>query len=230
MIVYSSLVSEELRQKYIQNPFDIIYRSIQPFPFSEPLKYAVASNNPTTDSIKVQLPLELNHPIEELVWVIRRKAQNINNDWLNFSSYTERQMINGLVSDGGSPPTYSQTIIQQEPLIEGKIAINGIPLVQQSGTWFRTHIAELHRGGILPYNSYIYGYSFARKPATYTPSGTINASRTHSIRLDLTVRVPQSAPGAFNTAEAQTWEVFVYGFGINWLRFQNGMCGPLYNS
>ncbi len=230
MIVYSSLISDELRQKYIRNPFDIIYRSIQSFPFSEPLKYAVASNNSTTDSIKIQLPLELNHPIEELVWVIRRKAQNINNDWLNFSSYTEKQMRDGLISDGGHPPIYSQTIIQQEPLVDASIYINSVPVIQQSGTWFRTHIAELHRGGVVPYSSYIYGYSFARKPSAFTPSGTINASRTHSFRLDLTVRVPQPAPNAFSVAESQTWEVFVYGFGINWLRFQNGLCGPIYGN
>lgn len=218
MIVFSSLLGDQARQPYIRAPHEMIYRSLQSFPFSEPLKYAVAAANPDIDTVRVQLPLELNHPIEELFWVIRRKAVNINNDWLNFTTATEKQL-----SDNSA-------LIPQDPLVDASILINGIPIITQEGKWFRHHIAELHRGGIVPYQSFIYGYSFARKPGALSPSGTINASRASSIRLTLNVRVPMAAPGAFNTAEAQTWEVFVYGIGINWLRFQNGLCGPLYGN
>ncbi len=218
MIVFSSLLSDVARQPYIRAPHEMIYRSLQPFPFSEPLKYAVASSNSDIDTVRIQLPLELNHPVEELFWVIRRKAVNINNDWLNFTAYTEKQL------------SANTAIIPQDPLVDATITINGIPIIAQSGKFFRHHIAELHRGGIVPYQSFIYGYSFARKPGALTPSGTINASRTSSIRLSLTVRVPAAAPGAFSEAEAQTWEVFVYGLGINWLRFQNGMCAPIYGN
>lgn len=218
MIVFSSLIDADMRTKYIRKPFETIYRTLQPFVFSEPLKYAVAASNSSVDSIRVQLPLEFNHPIEEIFWVIRRKAVNINNDWLNFSSYTEHQYRS------------NTELIPQEPLIEGSISINGIQLIQQTGKWFRHHIASLHRGGIVPYTSYIYGYSFARKPGSFNPSGTINASRTSSIRLDLTVRVPPSDSNSFNAAENQTWEVLVYGCAINWLRFQNGIGSSIYNS
>lgn len=218
MVVFSSLLGDQARQPYIRAPYEMIYRSLQPFPFSEPLKYAVAASNPDIDTIRVQLPLELNHPIEEIFWVIRRKAVNINNDWLNFTSYTEKQL-----SD-------NTAIIPQDPLVDASISINGIPIITQSGRWFRHHIAELHAGGIVPYNSFIYGYSFARKPGSFTPTGTINASRASSIRLSLHVRVPAAAPGAFNEADSQTWEVFVYGLGINWLRFQNGICSRIYGN
>ncbi len=216
MIVYSSIVGDEVRQNYIRNEYEIIYRSIQPFPFSEPLKYAVVATNSDIDSVRVQLPLEFNHPIEELFWVIRRKAINVNNDWLNFTSYTEKQLKdNGL-------------IVRSDPLIEGTVYINSIPVAQKLGQGFRQHIASRHLGGIIPYSSFIYGYSFAKIPGALTPTGTINASRTSSIRLDLTVRVPQAAPGAFTEADEQTWEILVYGLGINWLRFQNGMCARIY--
>ena len=218
MVVFSSLIDDDMRKKYIHKPYECIYRTLQPFIFAEPLKYAVAASNSTVDSIKVQLPLEFNHPIEEIFWIIRRKATNINNDWLNFGTYTEYQYRS------------NPNLIPFEPLIEGSIAINGIPIIQQSGKWFRHHIASLHRGGIVPYSSYIYGYSFARKPGMFSPSGTINASRTSSIRLDLTVRVPPSDSHSFNSAENQTWEVFVYATAINWLRFQNGMGAAIYNS
>jgi hypothetical protein len=218
MIVFSSLIDSEMRKKYIHKPYECIYRSLQPFIFAEPLKYAVAASNSSVDTIKVQLPLEFNHPVEEIIWVIRRKATNINNEWLNFSAYTEYQYKS------------NTNLIPQEPLVEGSISINGIPIIQQSGKWFRHHIANLHKGGIIPFSSNIYGYSFARKPGMFSPSGTINASRTSSIRLDLTVRVPPAAPFNFSTSESQTWEVLVYGSTINWLRFQNGMGSSIYNS
>ncbi len=218
MIVYSSIVGDEVRQNYIRNAYEIMYRSIQPFPFSEPLKYAVAATNSAVDSIRVQLPLELNHPIEEIFWVIRRKAININNDWLNFTAYTEKQLKD------------NSLIVQSDPLLTATIYINGIPVSQQEGRWYREHIAARHLGGIVPYASFIYGYSFAKVPGLFTPTGTINASRTSSIRLDLTVRVPEAAPGAFAATDEQTWEVYVYGIGINWLRFQNGMCARIYGN
>jgi len=218
MIVYSTLLGDEVRQKYIRNTYECMYRSLQPFLFTEPLKYAVASTNSSVDSVRVQLPLEFNHPVEEIFWVIRRTAQEINNNWLDFSSYTEKQQKD------------NADLIQTEPLIDGTIYINGIPIAQLSGQAYRYHLAELHLGGIVPYASYIYGYSFARRPGAFTPSGTVNMSRSSSCRLDLNVRVPVAAPGAFTQAQAQTWEVLVYGIGINWLRFQNGMCSRIYNS
>jgi hypothetical protein len=218
MIVYSTLLGDEVRQKYIRNTYESMYRTLQPFIFSEPLKYAVASTNSAVDSVRVQLPLEFNHPVEEIFWTIRRTAQEINNNWLDFSSYTEKQLKD------------NSNLIPLEPLIDGTIYVNGIPLVQLSGQALRYHMAELHLGGIVPYASYIYGYSFARKPGSYTPSGTVNMSRASSCRLDLTVRVPPAAPGAFTVTQEQTWEVLVYGIGINWLRFQNGMCSRIFNS
>lgn len=218
MIVYSSIVGDEVRQNYIRNAYEIMYRSIQPFPFSQPLKYAVTLTNSSADSIKIQLPLELNHPIEELFWVIRRKAININNDWLNFTSYTEKQLKD------------NSYIVQSDPLIEANIYVNGISIVQKEGRWFREHTASKHLGGIVPFASFIYGYSFAKVPGIFTPTGTINASRTSSIKLEMTVRVPLPAPDAFNEEDEQMWEVFVYGIGINWLRFQNGMCSRIYSN
>jgi hypothetical protein len=58
---------------------------IQNFSFEEPLKYIVSKANANTDTVDIQLPLELNHPVSELVWVFRRKAVRVNNEWANFT-------------------------------------------------------------------------------------------------------------------------------------------------
>ncbi len=207
LVVYSSVLGNELREQYIRRPFEVMYRELAAFPFSEPLKYAVVSG---ADTIRVQLPIEANHPVEEIVWVLRRRAQANNNDWLNYTWYTERDVQIDLVP--------------QEPVVEAALMVNGLELVRQPGSWFRAYIARHHKSGIVAYRQCIYGYSFATTPGAYTPSGTANLSRSQSVRLDLTVRVPTTQP------QDQTWEVFVYTFGINWLRFQNGMGGRIFNN
>lgn len=212
LIVSSSIVGNEVREQYIRRPFEVMYREVAPFHFGQPLKYAIATS--AADSVRVQLPIEANHPVEEIVWVVRRYAQSINNDWTNYTSYTERQLTADLVPI--------------EPVVEAAIQVNGLELVRQPGQWFRAQIARHHKGGIVPYRQCVYGYSFATTPGAWQPSGTANLSRSQSVRLDLTVRVPPSDGG--DPATSQTWEVFVYTFGINWLRFQNGMGGRIFNN
>jgi hypothetical protein len=220
LIVFSTLLDNDVRQAYIRKPFEVMYRELSPFPFSQPLKYAVAMTNASADSVRVQLPIEPNHPVEEILWVIRRKAQVINNDWFNYWAYTEAQL------------SANPNLIPFEPLVEATIWINGKSFVQQPGQWFRQQAARRHQGGIVAYNSFIYGFSFAKNPGDYEPSGSANLSRAQSVRLDLTVKVPPAAivPSGFDQDISQTWEVFVYTLGINWLRFENGMCGRLFST
>ena len=218
LMVYSSLLSDEARQQYIRHPFEMMYRELQSFPFSQPLKYAVASTNSAIDNVRVQLPLEFNHPVEEILWVVRRRTASVNNNWLNFGPLSEAQA------------KASPNALPIEPIIQATIYVNSIPISEQPGQWYRHHIAEAHKGGIVPYQTFVYGYSFARTPGAFTPSGTVNMSRASSVRLDLTVRVPRADTSAFNEEDEQTWEVYVYGLALNWLRFQNGMCGRMFTT
>jgi hypothetical protein len=110
---------------------------------------------------------------------------------------------------------------QSEPVAHARITINGSSVVSAPGQWFRSHIATLHRGAIAPYNARIYGYSFARTPGEHAPSGAANLSRTNHVDLSLTVRSP---------GNGDNWEVHVYAIGINWLRFENGMCGRVFST
>lgn len=203
LLAYGAIVDGTLRKRMLRDPFEILHRQVQTFSFEEPLKYAVGKNS-STDTIRVQLPLEANHPIEEIIWFIRRKGVAANNEWTNYSSIVEKEYI------AGAKPT---------PLLYNAIIqVNGAVLCDAEEQFYREQAAYLHRGGHAAFARFIYGYSFASTPGEHQPSGSMNASRLNSLRLVLDVRPPGT----------DTWEVKVFCIGMNWLRFENGLANPMF--
>jgi len=195
------------REMLLREPFERPFREIQQFDFTEPLKYVI--NKSGNDLITVQLPLEANQPIEEIVWILRRKAAvTLNNDWTNYSATLEKD--------------YHPTFGPLEPLlVSAKIQANGQDIISQDEAWFRSHISRAHRGGKTAYDAFIYGYSFARHPGEHDPTGTINASRLNTLRLTLNVK----PPGGSSDTE---WEVHVFVYAFQWVRFGNGICNKVF--
>lgn len=207
LITYGAYLTGNIRQQMLRTPFEILHRAVQTWEFTEPLKYLV--NKVQGDSITVQLPLEANHPMEEIVWFLRRKAAIVNNN--------ERTDYTNIISAEFNP-------IYNPPapfLVSAELQINGIQIVAAEEQYFRQLISRHHKGGIAAYASFVYGYPFARNPADHQPSGTLNASRTQNIRLTLTVTPPG---GIYN----QEWEVVVYVIGLRWLRFENGIANRMF--
>ena len=213
-----SLLTGTLRDQYLRKPVEQMVKLVQLFSFEEPLKYIVSKSN--KDFIEIQLPLELNHPVTEIIWIMRRKAVKINNEWANFSPN---------ISLETSP-------LMQYPswINHATIRINGSEVISASGDWFREHIARKHRGGITAYNASIYGYSFAEYPSDHQPSGTANMSKSTSVTLNLRVNSPivpaLPVDCQFDSVIAGGWEVFVYAMHYNWLRFENGICNKLFSN
>lgn len=210
LVTWGAMLDGSVRSAMIRQPFEILHRSIQTFFFEEPLKYVVAK--PTQENlIRIQLPLEANHPIEEILWFVRRKDVANNNEWTNWSSVLNKDVN----------PTYNP---RQSMVVAAKIQANGIDVVEAEGEFFRQLIARHHRGGIVSYNQFLYGYPFGRWPGdVHQPTGTINASRLQNLRLTLDVRPPLGADGA-----SVSWEVKVFCVALNWLRFQNGIANPIF--
>lgn len=205
LLTYSAHTDGKMRQAILRSPFEILHRSVQTFEFSEPLKYLV-SKNTSSDSILIQLPLEVNHPMEEILWFVRRKDTANNNEWTNYSSVLARE--------------YDPIFNPRQPLLQkASLQLNGIDLISAEESWFRQHIALSHKGSGAAFQNYIYGYSFASNPAEHQPSGTANASRLHSIRLSLDVR-----------ADKGLWEVKVFVITLNWLRFQDGIANKMFSN
>jgi hypothetical protein len=207
LLTQGIFVDGPYREMLLRQPFERPFREIQQFDFTEPLKYIV--NKSGNDLITVQLPLEANQPVEEIVWFLRRKAAvTLNNDWTNYSATLEKEY----------DPTFSPL---QPLLVSAKLQANGQDIISQDESWFRSHISRAHRGGRVAYDAFIYGYSFARHPGRHDPTGTINASRLHSLRLILNVRPPG---GASDTE----WEVHVFIYAFQWVRFGNGICNKVF--
>ena len=221
IVACCALTTGSIRDKFLRQPFEQMIKVVQSFHFEEPLKYLVSKSNSNSDSVDVQLPLELNHPVSELLWVFRRKAVRINNEWSNFSPSIGYQT---------TPQTMYPPWLQH-----ANIRINGSEVISADGNWFREHIAKVHKGGWITYQSHMYGYSFALYPDRHQPSGTANMSRTTNVTLTLKVNTPISVdlaalqpPCHFDLADVGGWEVFVYAIHYQWLRFENGLCNKLF--
>ena len=219
IVTYGALVADSLRKIYMKQPFEQMIRLTQRFHFDEPAKYIVTKTNASTDTIEIQLPLEFNHPVQEIIWVFRRKAAAINNEWANFRPYVETQLAPGRVF---------------MPWLDwATLRVNGLVLEDADGDWWRQQIAGSHRGGWSAWAAGgIYGYSFARDGDLHQPTGTGNMSRAGSVTLTLRVNVPvpTGATAGWPADTSQGWEVTVYAVHLNWLRFQNGMCGRVFES
>lgn len=206
LITYAAHTDGEMRKRILRDSFDSLIRTAQTFTFSEPLKYII--NKSTADTIQIQLPLEVNHPMEEILWFVRRKATANNNEWTNYSAIIT--------------PEYDPIYNPRMPLLKSaRIQFNGIELIQADEIWFRQHISQAHKGGIAAFNSYIYGYSFANKPGDHQPSGTANASRLQTVRLTLDITPPG---GSYEL----DWEIKVFVTRLEWLRFQNGLANRVF--
>ena len=203
LLTYGAVVDGELRTRMLRNPFDLLHREVQTFSFDEPLKYAVGWNG-TDNRIRIQLPLEANHPVEEIIWFVRRKDVKNNNEWTNYSSAVEADW---------TPAKAAQPLLQT-----AELQVNGQSICKADEQYYRQRIAAAHRGGFAAYSRFIYGYSFAEHPAEHQPSGSLNASRVDSLRLILEVAAPQDG----------TWEVKVFCLALNWTRFENGLSSPMY--
>jgi predicted secreted protein len=207
LITYGAYLDGLERNKMLREPFEHMIREVQTFYFDEPLKYAISKTS--NDTITIQLPLEANHPLEEIVWFIRRKETRNNNEHTNYSSVIERE--------------YDPIFNNFSPLLKNaKLQVNGITICDAPEVYYRQLISNYHKGGISSFSKFIYGYPFARHPSEeHQPSGSLNASRVQNIRLTLEVQPPVSQ---YDTS----WEVKVYCIGLNWLRFENGIGNKLF--
>ena len=211
LLTYGALLDGEYRQKMLRDPFEILHRSVQTFSFDEPLKYTVGRAE--ADTIRIQLPLEANHPVEEIIWFVRRKGVADNNAWTNYSAVLEQEW----------PATAAAAAraAAQPLLLSAALQLNGITVCDADEQYYRQLISTAHRGGAAAYNNFIYGYPIARHPGEHQPSGTANASKLGSFRLTLDVRPPG---GILDAA----WEVKVFCVALNWLRFENGLANAMF--
>lgn len=231
LVTFGHLTSGPQRELYIRKPVEQMMQFSQAFKFTEPLKYSAAKRQYGEDTVDIILPLELNYPTKELIFVFKRNSIIMNNEWNNFTP-----------KPSWDPPAafFARPFPGQVApwLRYGSIYINGQLMDQGDGEWWQTNYADHHNGGISTYNNNVYGYVFARTPDQHQPSGYVNMSKATSVRLNLTVNVPPPVASAaadlgtnidaFPEGTNQGWEVSVYSIYYNWARFENGLLQKLF--
>lgn len=202
-----SNIDGPLREAYISKPHEILINPVVETVFNEPLKYLV--NTTATDQIRIQLPLtQANGPIKQIYFFLRRKA-NIT-DWRDYNNYSATIAAEADMIWNPYRPL----------LVHAQLQVGTAVWADQAERWWRAAGDILLPGGVRAYGNYVYCYNFAEKPADFSPSGSLNASRA-DMRLLLTV----APPGGASDHE---WSVHVFFVGTNWMRFQNGLANNVF--
>lgn len=202
-----SSIDGSLRDAFVKAPHEILMSPVVETVFNEPLKYLV--NTTGANTIKVQLPLtQANGPIRQIYFFLRRKA-NVT-QWRDYNNYS------ATIAAEESPIWNPYRPL----LVHAQLQVGTAVWADQEERWWRGAGDILLPGGIRAYGNYIYCYNFAEKPADFSPSGSLNASRA-DMRLLLTV----APPGGTSDLE---WSVHVFFVGTNWIRFQNGLANLVF--
>ena len=190
-VEYIFLDSKE-RKLFAQNNHEYLIKQIQ---------YSI-NNNVLENEKKRTFNLNFNHPILELIFFVQNKSvknisANKGNDWLNFSK------------------TLSYPF--KDPIKTAKILLNGQDrTTEMTSKELRYYnILEKHSG--IPYDNFIYVYSFSLHPEHYQPTGSSNFSRFDNKQLEIEFE-----------DDIENSDLKIYAVNYNVLRISQGLCGLAY--
>jgi hypothetical protein len=218
-------MEEPMRLSYMHNPQEILYDRVQQMVFDLPEKATL-----TNQTYSMQLPLrDFNGPLREICWFVRRKRVWDYNEWTNYGLLLEDDLV-ATIPGGALAATYP---LQQEPMVnKATLRVDNAIWRQEAEQWWRYEYGLAHRGGIRLAGGMVYGFVLG-DAANWTagdeqPAGTVNASRC-LLRLDLDITVPSDTTFSECSHDSPFgWEVHVFAVSINWMRFVNGVVGPLF--
>lgn len=189
-------LDKEERRHFVSNTHEYLIEQIQYT--AQP--YSIPKNN-----TKASIPLEFNHPIREIVWVLSRQINQQVNEWFNYSSRSSDE-------PGNTTDLLNTAFLQ----LDGKDRF-----AERDAGYFRlVQSWQHHTVGL--YNDYIYLYCFALRPEDTQPSGSMNASRIDSIVLQLTLNQNISANDRGDI------DCMVYAVNHNVLRIAEGFGGLVF--
>lgn len=202
LINYAFIEAEE-RHTLMHEAFTDLVQPVATFHFEAPLKYAIASS---VDNVVVSLPIQAEHPVDEIIWILRRTAVEDNSDWTNYSATLETD------ASGVRTPILRSATIQ----------VAARPWITETEMFFRSSRAGVHSGQETAAEAFIYHYAFTEAPEAFQPGASVHGAAA-PLRLVLDVRQPGTAD------ENRGWQVFVFVLYRNWIRYQNGISAPLFN-
>jgi hypothetical protein len=198
---------------------------------------------------QAQLNLLFNHPVMELIFMARLKANETANKWFDFSRVGPAAGSGKYTGTGSSFPTAvaftPQTegtfevigdtslvslngmynlgdvvTVNADPIIEVGLKVNNLNrFAPMEGKYFRQVQPYQHHTNVP--KGYIYNYSFALHPEEPNPSGALNWSRLDSVIMDLTLHADIVGHEVTILVFGRNWNVFSYVEGIGGSKFQS---------
>lgn len=186
-------LSVEEKRRFVANPHEYLIEQTQN-----------VLNNPVTASSPVaNIPLNIHHPVTEIMWLIRQDRMLETNELFNYGNIR--------IDETGEPTDLFRSAI---------IRFDGFERFKERvATYFRlVQPYECHT--CIPEDTYIYLYSMSQKPEEAQPTGACNMSRFTNKVLTLTMN------GLSGQQKACT--VNVYARNYNIMRVVDGRCGLLF--
>lgn len=162
-------------------------------------------NETVTENKTNKIRLNFNHPVKELIWVVKDTDTSFANaDPFNYS---------------GADTTGSESEANDvDPIKSAKLMLNGHDrFSERDGSYFRLVQPYQHHTRVP--SKAVYCYSFALKPEEHQPSGTCNFSRIDNATLSVTT-------GSLDHDAV----LKVYAVNYNVLRIMSGMGGLAYSN
>ena len=226
------LLEDPLRGAYLRQPMEMIYEPVTHMVFDVPDVLA-HDRGLGGGTVLMQLPLrELNGPVRELVFFLRRKAVWAFNEWTNYGALLEPELAASIPVGGALVATTE--VPEQKPMLRrAQLFVENAIWRDETEEWWRAEYALAHRGGVRSAAGMVYGFVLGDAarwtPDMLQPAGTLNTSRAE-LQLNLEIAPPAASPftGCEGPWGGSSWEVHVFAVGINWMKFAEGQAGPLF--
>ena len=186
----------EERRRFVSNTHEYLIEQIQ---YTSPIYIPIGATS-------ISVPLEFNHPIRELLWVVQRSMMKSYHEYYNYSNLS--------ILESGQ---------RSDLMADAMIQLDGYDRFDRRDAGYFRLVQPYYHHTAVPNNLFIYNYCFALRPEELQPSGSLNASRIDSFVLQMNL-VPDSPTGpARGNAITR-----VYATNHNVLRIINGFGGLLF--
>lgn len=226
-----SLTEDPLRASLMRLPQEIMYEPVTHMRFDVPAALTQWIPGGACQITHMTCVLDaLNGPQRKIIFFLRRRAVWQFNEWTNYGALLERELYQTVLEDADG--LVARPVATQQPLLNSaRLTVGNAVWNDDDERWWRIDFGLEHRGGVRAANGMVYGFEFGSATNVrfedLQPAGTVNASRAE-IKLDLTIAVPPPATGDTCDETGSEWEVHVFGVGLNWMRFVNGMAVPIF--
>ena len=184
----------EERRRFVSSTHEYLIEQVQ---YTSPMAIAPGASS-------ASLRLELNHPIREMFWYVKRDDMVRYNEFFNYSSL-------GTFEVGTRTDILADAVLQ----------LDGFDRFQVRDAGYFRLVQPWQYHTVVPEDNFVYSYSFALRPEDAQPSGSMNASRLDSIVLQINLNA--NLVNALGTLSTR-----VYAINHNVLRIADGFGGVLF--